>query len=73
MLAYGMADGAVGLLRVVQTLETPLVIAGFVPEYDENLHVSVDPPRELAFIADKRAITALQWISVPGRNVSPLN
>jgi len=73
MLAYAMADGGVGLLRVAQMLEAPPAITGFVAEYDrdENLHVSVEPLRELAFSPDKRAITALQWINVPGRNVSP--
>lgn len=73
MLAYAVADGSIALLRVAQMLEVPLVSTGFVTEYDrhENLHVSVEPLRELVFIPDKRAITALQWINITGRNVSP--
>ncbi|KIM61276.1 hypothetical protein SCLCIDRAFT_16159 [Scleroderma citrinum Foug A] len=70
MLAYAVADGGIALLRVAQMLEVPLVSTGFVTEYDrhENLHVSVEPLRELVFIPDKRAITALQWINITGRN-----
>ncbi|KAL4064044.1 transcription factor IIIC subunit delta N-term-domain-containing protein [Scleroderma yunnanense] len=70
MLAYAMADGGVGILRVAQMLENPPVITGFAPEYDRNqhLHVNVEPLPELTFVPDKRAITSLRWISVPGRS-----
>ncbi|KAG6330962.1 hypothetical protein ID866_8123 [Astraeus odoratus] len=68
-LAYGMANGSVGILEVTQTLETP-PIKGFVPEYNQkdHLHVNVKSSQVFAFGPDKRGITGLRWVGTPVRS-----
>ncbi|KAI6139709.1 transcription factor IIIC subunit delta N-term-domain-containing protein [Pisolithus tinctorius] len=70
ILAYAMSDGGIGLLQVSQTLEAAVPLDAFVDDYNVKRHVRVDVEqlREFAVPPDKRGITALKWVDVPGRN-----
>ncbi|KAI6010591.1 transcription factor IIIC subunit delta N-term-domain-containing protein [Pisolithus marmoratus] len=70
ILAYAMSDGGIGLLQVSQTLEAAVSPDAFIYDYDVERHVRVDiePFRDLAILPDKRAITTMRWVDVPGRN-----
>lgn len=61
-VAYGAADGSVGLLRVEEKLvvgESPGF--SFVPEYQVEL--TITKSGEEVASADKAGLTALEWIS----------
>ncbi|KAI6010951.1 putative zinc-finger of transcription factor IIIC complex-domain-containing protein [Pisolithus orientalis] len=70
ILAYAMSDGGIGLLQVSQTLEAAVPLDAFVDDYNVERHVRVDVEqlREFAVPPDKRGITAMKWVDVPGRN-----
>ncbi|KAH7882278.1 transcription factor IIIC subunit delta N-term-domain-containing protein, partial [Phlebopus sp. FC_14] len=65
LLAYSMAGGGVGLVRVSQTIRT-LSVEGLVPTYTSE--ATFELRSDLICEPDKCAITSLEWIPVAGRN-----
>ncbi|KAF9220011.1 hypothetical protein BS17DRAFT_854039 [Gyrodon lividus] len=65
LLAYATGGGGVGLIKISQTLQSTSD-PGFVPTY--KLDVVSEQQIEAVFPPDKRAIPALDWVAVPGRN-----
>ncbi|KIJ65305.1 hypothetical protein HYDPIDRAFT_89000 [Hydnomerulius pinastri MD-312] len=65
LLGYATADGAVGVVRISQTFQLA-PDAGFVPTYTPE--VTFKTSGEYVCAPDKRAVTALDWVPVAGRN-----
>jgi general transcription factor 3C polypeptide 4 len=66
-VAYGVSDGAIGLVKVTHALIP--VPSAFGAEYTLDTRFEDQNDTEPC-AADKRGITALVWVDVPGRNVS---
>ncbi|KAF8962108.1 transcription factor IIIC subunit delta N-term-domain-containing protein [Flammula alnicola] len=65
-LAYGTADGSVGLVKIAQTLQVNEETFSFTPKYD--IDVKLEHGEDLIYGPETLAgITALRWIRVPGR------
>ncbi|KAJ6616962.1 transcription factor IIIC subunit delta N-term-domain-containing protein [Mycena sp. CBHHK59/15] len=65
-LAYGAADGSVGLVKVVQVLRSTSPPSAFCPEYD--LAARFEKFDKSVFESDNSGITALSWILPPPAN-----
>lgn len=69
-LAFGTSDGSIGLVKILQFLKVTSV-STFGPDY--TLDILYELQAQKTFEADKRGITALTWIEIPGRSVSTIS
>ncbi|KAJ7623747.1 transcription factor IIIC subunit delta N-term-domain-containing protein [Roridomyces roridus] len=65
-LAYGLADGSVGLVKIVQILSSSASSSGFSRDY--TIDVRVEDYQRIIFEPDNAGITALSWV-LPNRNM----
>jgi predicted secreted protein len=68
LLAFGASDGSVGLVKIIQRLQSSTGSPGLISEY--TIEAVFDDQVQNIFQADKRGITALAWVECPGRSVS---
>jgi general transcription factor 3C protein 4 len=68
-IAHGSADGSVGLIKITQVLQEADGEFHFAQNF--RLEVTVERGPELIFGPDKTGITALRWVDIVGRGVSP--
>jgi hypothetical protein len=66
-VAFTVSDGAVGLVEVVQSLQTHGDVSDFGMNY--TLECSFDIAPKVLFEADKRATSGMAWVNPPGRSV----
>lgn len=67
-LAFGVADGSVGLLKLQEKLYSPNNPEfSFTPDYQVDL--SITNNEEQVQSADKAGLTGLEWISIPSGGV----
>ncbi|KAJ7132371.1 transcription factor IIIC subunit delta N-term-domain-containing protein [Mycena epipterygia] len=65
LLAYGTADGSVGLIKIIQSLCPASSSSGF--SLDHTIETRVEKAEPAIFEPDNTGITALSWI-LPGGN-----
>ena len=67
-LAYGVADGSVGLVKITESLQPLSSIYSFGPEY--SLDTVFEAQDRKPSTPDQRGITALSWVEILGAVVS---
>jgi general transcription factor 3C polypeptide 4 len=67
-LAYGVADGSVGLVKITECLQPLSSVYSFGPEY--SVATVFEAQECKPSTADQRGITALSWIEILGAVVS---
>lgn len=69
-LAYGTADGAVGLIAITQTLQSVATLSGIGENHTVFLSYSLPPQQPSA--ADGRSISSMHWVETISGHVRPL-
>jgi hypothetical protein len=67
-VAYGVADGSVGIVEIVQTLRHLLPVSTFGQDYAVETVFHAQGAR--LFEADGRGITTLAWLEMSSKDVS---
>lgn len=68
LVAYGTADGAIGLIKVKQSLKAEESASPFGPRYHTD--ASFEYGADMVCRPDKAGITALEWVEVRGKKAS---
>lgn len=66
-LAFGTADGAVGLIAITQTLQSAATGSGIGENYTPLLACSIFPQQPSE--PDGRAISVIYWVETANKNV----
>jgi hypothetical protein len=67
-ISCSLANGSVVIVEVSQTLVTSDSGSGFGPHF--TVQTAAALKKADSFVVDKRGLTALRWIDIPGKTVS---
>lgn len=68
LLAYTIADGAFGVVKIIQTLTAIQSTCGLTPDFDISVAFEIQDVTSPS--ASKAGVTGLGWANVPDRDVS---
>jgi len=69
-VAFAIADGSIGTLKIFQALQLRTADSELGEEYSIEFSFEIAP--HMLLDADNRATTGLAWVSAPNRDVSRL-